>query len=93
MALLSGMMRTYAITGSTDSVYARIAGRQGGQWADHMVRAAMPRAGSQVRATPSAAPTRPPADPVQTLRQLTELRARGIVTDAEFERLRAGLGV
>jgi hypothetical protein len=32
---------------------------------------------------------RPAADPEETLRDLTELHRRGIVTDEEFEQLRA----
>jgi hypothetical protein len=91
MALLSGMMRTAAITGGTDSVFARIAGRQGGRWAERTVRAAMPTTRS---GGPSGhAATRPPEDPAETLRELTTLRERGVITGGELERLRARLHV
>jgi putative oligomerization/nucleic acid binding protein len=41
---------------------------------------------------PAQPARRPPADPQAALRDLTELHQRGIVTDAEFERLRARVG-
>ena len=41
----------------------------------------------------AAAATRPPADPDKTLRDLTELHERGIVSDAGFEALRTRLRV
>jgi hypothetical protein len=37
-------------------------------------------------------PTRRKADPEATLRDLTDLHSRGIVSDEEFERLRARIG-
>jgi hypothetical protein len=79
MALLSSMMRTVAITGRTDTVHAWCAGRQGGRWAEQTVRAAFPTAAH--------------ADPAETVRQLTALRERGVVTDAEFGDLRTRLRV
>ena len=84
MALLSQMFRTVAITGRTDTVNAWFASRQGGRWAEQTVRDAFPRI------QPAAAP-RPPADPDRTLRELTELHERGVLTDAEFGALRTGL--
>jgi hypothetical protein len=93
MALLSGMIRTAAITGSSDSVFARIAGRQGGRWAERTVRAAMPTTPSRARTASAAASTRPRGDPAETLRELTKLRERDIITNSEFERLRARLHV
>ena len=84
MALLSQMIRSVAITGRTDNLNAWFATRQGGRWAEQTVRDAFPRV------APHVAP-RPPADPARTLRELTELHERGIVTDAEFEALGTGL--
>jgi hypothetical protein len=49
------------------------------------VRAAVPTA------APRAASTSP--DRAETLRGLTELHWRGVLTDAEFEALRADLGI
>jgi hypothetical protein len=89
MALLSQMIRRVAITGRTDDLNAWFADRQGGRWAEQKVRAAFPAGPRQAKRTRAA--TKPPADPAETLRQLTELRRRGVVTDAEYESLRAGL--
>jgi len=79
MVLLSQLIRTAAITGRADSVHAWFAGRQGGRWVEQTVRAAMPK------------PAR--ADSAQTLSELTELHASGVITEDEFKRLRAGLRV
>jgi hypothetical protein len=89
MVLLSQMIRTAAITGRTDNLATWFAGRQGGRWADQMVRAAVPTATAHGRMTPRQQGR---ADPAETLRELTELHERGVVTDAEFERLRTLCG-
>ena len=93
MALLSSTIRNVAITGSTDSVNAWFAGRQGGRWAERTIRAAFPTISSQTHGTPAASARQPPADPARTLQELTDLNDRGVVTDAELEHLRARLGV
>ena len=80
MALLSQMFRTAAITGRTDTVNAWFADRQGGRWAEQKVQAAFPNLPPY---------SQRPADRTEALRQLSELHERGIITDAEFERLRA----
>jgi Short C-terminal domain len=93
MALLSRMIRTVAITGRTDSINASFAGRQGGRWAEQTIRAAFPAAAPHAQKTAPALGDPARADPADTLRELTELHQRGVVTDAEFERLRARLYV
>ena len=93
MVLLSGMMRSAAITGRTDTIGAWCAGRQGGRWAEQTVRAAFPTAAAKAQSHPPAARTPAGADPAEALRELSELHQRGVVTDAEFERLRARLRV
>jgi hypothetical protein len=82
MVLLSQMMRRAAFTGRTDnSMFTRIAGRQGGAWAERTVAAAYPEAQP------------PPArDPAEALREATALHDRGVLTDAEFQHLRGRLG-
>jgi hypothetical protein len=93
MVLLNRMIRTAAITGRTDNVSAWFGGRQGGRWAEQTVRAALPTAGNPARGTPVAGRDSATTDPAKTLRELTELHDRGVVIDAEFETLRADLGV
>ena len=94
MALLSQMFRTVAITGRTDTVNAWFASRQGGRWAEQTVRDAFPTVPPHGQRSRPAAPTGPSAaDRDETLRELKELHERGVLTDAELERLRARLRV
>jgi hypothetical protein len=92
MVLLSQAIRTAAITGSSDSFFSRIVGRQGGRWAQQTVGAAFPPQAPAARRT-SADPVPAPRDPAETLRELTQLRERGIITDDELEHLRTRLRV
>ena len=91
MVLLNRMIRTAAVTGRTYDMSAWLGGRQGGRWAEQTVRGAFPhmRQPAQAAATTGRAPA--PAESTGTLQQLTELHERGLVTDAEFEKLRADL--
>jgi hypothetical protein len=81
VALLSQMIRRVAITGRTDDLNAWFATRQGGRWAEQTVRDAFPRVGPQSQ---RSTPVRTRDD---TLRDLDELRRRGVLTDAEYEAL------
>jgi hypothetical protein len=87
MVLLSSMMRTAAFTGRTDTVYSRIVGRQGARWAERTVHGAYPTSTSR----PHGAPLPPSADRAASMQRLTDLHERGVLTDAEFEGLRAEL--
>ena len=94
--LLNSLIRSAAITGRTDAVDSRrvnafFGGRQGGRWARQTVAAAIPTAAPHVSQV-SPPPERDRSD-AETLRELTKLRQRGVVTDAEFEKLRAELPV
>ena len=94
MVLLSQLIRTAAITGRTENLAEWFAGRQGGRWADQMVRSAVPPAGAPRPEAPHAPETALSGrDPAETLRELTQLHQRGVLTDAEFEGLCAGLPV
>jgi hypothetical protein len=83
------MMRTVAVTGRADHVHLWVADRQAGAWAERTMRAALPR---PAPSAPAAAVSQPP-DPAETFRRLTELHETGVLTDAEFEALRARAGV
>jgi hypothetical protein len=89
MVLLSQLIRTAAVTGRTDNLATWFAGRQGGRWAEQMVRSAVPTAGApRPAALPHSPETAPGGrDPAETLRELTQLHQRGVLTDAEFEGL------
>ena len=87
MVLLSQYIRRAAITGRADRIDPSwFAGRQGGRWVEQTVRGAMPTAAPLTRTTEAAG-----ADSAEKLRELTELRERGVLTQAEFEGLRARL--
>ena len=74
------MFRAAAITGRPEAVRGWCLDRQGGRWAQQTVAAAMPR-----RSVP------PARDPEQLHRDLDDLQRRGILTQAERERLHASL--
>jgi hypothetical protein len=82
MPLLSGMFRSAAIYGSTDTITGRVVSRQGSEWAQRTVNAAMPH-----QPHPQA-----PAWSRGRLQSLDELHRKGVVTDQEYQRLRAELG-
>jgi hypothetical protein len=93
MALLSGMMRTVAITGRTDTVNAWFADRQGGRWAEQTVRGAFPTLPGSGHPAARPGPVRPAGDPAKTREELEALHRGGVLTAAELERLRGRLGV
>jgi hypothetical protein len=82
MPLLSGMFRSAAIYGSTDTITGRVVGRQSSEWAQRTVNAAMPH-------PPQA---RPPAWTQGRLQALDDLHRRGVVNDDEYRAVRARLG-
>jgi hypothetical protein len=89
MVLLSQYIRRAAITGRTNTIDpAWFAGRQGGRWVEQTVRGAMPTATPPARTTEAAG-----ANSAEKLRELTELHEGGVLTQAEFEGLRARLRV
>jgi hypothetical protein len=83
MPLLSGMFRSAAIYGSTDTITGRVVGRQSGEWARRTVDAAMPHQPQP----------QPQAWAQGRLQALDDLHRRGVVDDAEYATLRARLGV
>ena len=87
MVLLSSMMRTAAFTGRTDTMFTRIAGRQGAQWAERTVSQVYPTGTPR----PYGAPSPQSHDPGGSVQALTQLHERGLLTDTEFEDLRAQL--
>jgi hypothetical protein len=66
MVLLSGLMRTTAVTGTPGTVFTRATARQGGRWAEQRVQAAVARAPSGEGVPAAAAPALP--DPAASLR-------------------------
>ena len=80
--LLRGVARTAVIAGTATSVSNRVSRRQGQRWAEQ----AQPQqqAPQQPQYAPPAPPAAPPVDRIGALQQLGELKAQGVLTEAEF---------
>ena len=82
MQLLRGMARTAVVAGTATAVSNRVSRRQAQRWADQgdpYYQEPEPQA--------AAAPAQP--DKLEQLKQLGELKASGVLTDAEFEAQKA----
>jgi hypothetical protein len=77
--LLRGMARTAVIAGTATSVSNRVSRRQANRWAQQ--GSSQPQ---YAEPEPAPAPSAPPVDPVQQLRELAKLRDDGILTEEEF---------
>ncbi|WP_155053892.1 SHOCT domain-containing protein [Streptomyces blattellae] len=78
--LIRGVARTAAVAGTATAVSNRVSRRQAGRWAEQDARRAAPRPGPFAQ---------PPAlsseDKIAQLKELGELKAQGVLTEAEFE--------
>ena len=88
--LLRGVARTAVIAGTATSVSNRVSRRQAGRWAEQEQQQYQ----EQAPQAPPAPPAPPPAAPaagsdmdakLAQLKELGELKAQGILDDAEFE--------
>jgi Short C-terminal domain len=84
--LLRGVARTAVVAGTATAVSNRVSRRQAGRWS-----AQEQQAPPQEYAEPPeyAAPAAPAPDPLAQLKQLGELKAAGVLTEAEFEQQKA----
>ena len=82
MPLLRGVARTAVIAGTATSVSNRVSRRQANRWAQE-------DQGQYEEQPPAPAAAAPAADPLEQLKQLGELKASGVLTDAEFEAQKA----
>ncbi|MEV1062767.1 SHOCT domain-containing protein [Streptomyces sp. NPDC050263] len=80
--LIRGVARTAVVAGTATAVSNRVSRRQQGRWAQQA-------AAEQPAPAPAAPPPAPSADTsdntIAQLKELGELKAQGILTDAEFE--------
>ena len=82
--LLRGMARTAAVVGTAQATRGRVARRQQSRWAQEdqaYAPAPQPAPAPGPAPAPQAAPV---ADPIEQLERLANLKAQGILTDAEF---------
>jgi hypothetical protein len=94
MGLIGGMARTAVVAGTATAVSNRVSRRQANRWAAQ--GAPEPQYQQQYQQQPYQPPAPPPqstntGDVIAQLEKLGDLRANGILTDAEFEQQKARL--
>jgi hypothetical protein len=82
--LLRGVARTAVVAGTATAVSNRVSRRQTERWAEQN-----PQPDAYYGQAP-AAPA-PSADPIEKLKELGELRDKGVLTEAEFAEQKAKL--
>ena len=80
--LLRGMARTAVVAGTATAVSNRVSRRQAERWA---AQEPQPQYAEQ----PQAAPPPAAPDPIERLKELGELRDKGVLTEEEFEAQKA----
>ncbi len=83
MPLLRGVARTAVIAGTATAVSNRVSRRQAERWS------AEDQQDYDQAPPPPQAAAAPQADPLEQLQKLGELKAAGVLTDAEFEAQKA----
>ena len=81
MPLLRGVARTAVIAGTATAVSNRVSRRQANRWSQEEE--------TQYGSPAAPAAAAPAVDPLDQLKQLGELKASGVLTDAEFEAQKA----
>jgi putative oligomerization/nucleic acid binding protein len=90
--LLRGVARTAVVAGTATAVSNRVSRRQANRWsAQEEQQYAQQQYAQQQYAQPAPppAPAAPAADPIEQLKDLAELKAQGVLTEAEFEAQKA----
>lgn len=85
MSLLRSAARASVITSAATRAHARTAARQQGKWAAQNAAAAAPAPTPTPGPAPTPTPARDTAAMIEQLQQLAELKAAGVLTEAEFE--------
>jgi len=90
--LIRGVARTAVVAGTATAVSNRVSRRQANRWAEQDYT--QEQADAQQQPAYAAPPPPPPAEPstddkLAQLKQLGDLRAAGVLTDAEFEAQKA----
>jgi hypothetical protein len=87
MPLLRAMARTAVVAGTATAVSNRVSRRQANRWADQDMQQEQAYQAEQAAApAPAGAGT---DDKLAQLKELGELKASGVLTDAEFEAQKA----
>jgi hypothetical protein len=88
--LMRGVARTAVVAGTATAVSNRVSRRQANRWSQQENAQQQPQQ-QYYEPPPAAAPEPEAPDLVTQLKQLAELKAQGILTDAEFEAQKAKL--
>ena len=88
--LIRAVGRTAVVAGTATAVSNRVSRRQAGRWSeqDQQQQYEQQQAQQQAYAPPpqaAAAPADDTSDKLEQLKQLGELKAQGVLTDAEFQ--------
>jgi hypothetical protein len=92
VGLLGGIARTAVIAGTATSVSNRVSRRQANRWAakDQQAYDQQPQQPQyEQQPEPEYAPEAPAPDPLDQLKKLGELKAAGVLTQAEFDAQKA----
>jgi hypothetical protein len=87
--LLRGIARTAAIAGTATAVSNRVSRRQQNRWAQQEEQQYAQQPQYQQPQYAQQPPPAPGRDPVAQLKDLADLKAQGILTEAEFEAQKA----
>ena len=83
--LLRGMARTAVVAGTATAVSNRVSRRQAERWSNQESQYAPPGMPPPQQQEYAAPPPAPEPDRYERLKQLGDLKASGVLTDAEFE--------
>jgi Short C-terminal domain len=92
MGLIRGVARTAVVAGTATAVSNRVSRRQANRWADQAdAQAYQEQQYYAAQAPPPPPPAAAPSeeDKLAQLKQLGELKASGVLTEAEFESQKA----
>jgi Short C-terminal domain len=88
--LLRGVARTAVVAGTATAVSNRVSRRQANRWSAQEEQQYQAQQYQQQQYAPPPPPAAAPAtDTVTQLKELADLKAQGILTDAEFEAQKA----
>ncbi|MFD9649141.1 SHOCT domain-containing protein [Streptomyces mirabilis] len=83
--LLRGVARTAVVAGTATAVSNRVSRRQQGRWAQQEYQEAPPQPAPAAPLPPTAPSADDMSSRIDQLKQLGELKAQGVLTEAEFE--------
>ena len=87
--LMRGVARVAVVSGTATAVSNRVSRRQAGRWSAQEEQQYAQQQQQQPQYAPPPAPAAAAPDTLTQLKELGELKAQGILTDAEFDAQKA----